>query len=261
MIRETGFVKPGATVENIGNSPQFEEGIAGLGNAGDVGEKTPIQNGFAIPMLVEKRDPRDAEYEDVKTQVAEAVKLDQAKTRVEEIAKQIAAGATGAGSLAALAQSKGLKAQDAKAFTLGSPLGQGPSAATGEALEDAIFGLKTGEVTKTPINIGENWYIIGVNNRQEAKMEEFAKERDDLIEQKQTQKRGQVFTEYLASVRREMESKGDIKIYQDALAKLDANSDSDSDTPPNSQQLPAELQQQLQEQLQKQQLSNPAPSK
>ncbi len=28
MVRETGFVKPGDTVENIGNSPQFEEGIA-----------------------------------------------------------------------------------------------------------------------------------------------------------------------------------------------------------------------------------------
>jgi peptidyl-prolyl cis-trans isomerase D len=254
MIRETGFVKPGDTVENIGNSPQFEEGIAGLGNPGDVGEKTPIQNGFAIPMLIDKRDPRDAEFEDVKTQVAEAVKLDQAKTRVEEIAKQIAAGATGAGSLAALAQSKGLKAQDAKAFTLGSPLGQGPSAATGEALEDAIFGLKTGEVTKTPINIGENWYIIGVNNREEAKMEDFAKERDDLIEQKQTQKRGQVFTDYLASVRREMESKGDIKIYPDALAKLEADT-GDTDVPQNAQQqqLPPELQRQLQEQMQQQQ--------
>ncbi len=252
MVRETGFVKPGDTVENIGNSPQFEEGIAGLENPGDVGEKTPIQNGFAIPLLVEKRDPRDAEFEEVKDRVAEAVKIEQARTRVEEIAKQIAEGATGAGNLAAAAQSKGLKSQDAKTFTLGSPLGQGPSAATSEALEDAINNLKAGEVTKTPIKIGDNWYIVGVNSREEAKMEDFAKEREELLQQELSEKRQQVFMDYLTSVRREMEAKGDIVIYQDALAKLDTDTDTDTETPP-SQQIPPELREQLQQQMQQQQ--------
>jgi peptidyl-prolyl cis-trans isomerase D len=256
MVRETGFVKPGDTVENIGNSPQFEEGIAALENQGDVGEKTPIQNGFAIPMLVEKREPRDAEFEDVKTQIAETVKVEQARARVGEIAQQIAAGATGAGNLAVAATSKGLKTQDAKTFILGSPLGQGPSAGTSEALEEAIHNLKAGEVTKTPIQIGDNWYVVGVNSREEAKMEEFAKERDRLIEQKLTEKRGQVFTDYLGAVRREMETKGDIKIYQDVLAKLDEGDD--ADTPQNAQQLQQQmLQQQIQQQIQQQQQAPP----
>ncbi|HLM61321.1 MAG TPA: peptidyl-prolyl cis-trans isomerase, partial [Pyrinomonadaceae bacterium] len=221
MVRETGFVKPGDTIENIGNSPQFEEGIAGLQNPNDVGEKTPVQNGFAVPVLVEKRDPRDAEFDEVKAQIAETVKVEQARGRVEDIAKQIAAGATGAGNLAASATSKGLKAQDAKSFILGSPLGQGPSAATSEALEDAIYNLKAGEVTKTPIKIGENWFVVGVNSREEAKTEEFAKERETLMAQKLNEKRGQVFADYLGERRRGMEAKGDIKIYQDALARLD----------------------------------------
>jgi len=259
MIRETGFVKPGDTVENVGNSPQFEEGIAPLENQGDVGEKTPIQNGFAIPMLVEKRDPRDAEFEEVKAQIAETVKVEQARARVEEIAKQIAAEATGAGSLAAAATGKGLKAQDAKTFVLGSPLGQGPSAATSEALEDAIFNLKAGEVTKTPIKIGDNWYVVGVNSREEAKMDEFAKERDRLLDQKLSEKRGQVFTDYLGSVRREMETKGNIKIYQETLAKLDEGDDAED--APNSQQLQQQmLQQQIQQQIQKQQQQQAPPT-
>ncbi len=256
MVRETGFVKPGDTVENIGNSPQFEEGIAALENQGDVGEKTPIQNGFAVPLLVEKREPRDAEFEDVKTQIAETVKVEQARARVEEIAKQITTAATGAGSLAAAATGKGLKTQDAKTFILGSPLGQGPSAGTSEALEEAIYNLKTGEVTKTPIQIGDNWYVVGVNNREEAKMEEFAKEREQLIEQKLTEKRGQIFTDYLGAIRREMETRGDIKIYQDVLAKLDEGDDADA--PQNSQQLQQQmLQQQIQQQIQQQQQAPP----
>jgi peptidyl-prolyl cis-trans isomerase D len=221
MVRETGYVKPGDDVPNIGNSPQFEEGIASLVNQGDVGDKIPIQNGFAIPMLVDKKEPRDAEFDEVKEQIAETVKVEQARARVEEIVKQIAADASSASVLSSAAQAKGLKAQEANSFLLGSPLGQGPSAATSEALEDAIYGLKPGEVTKEPIKIGENWYIVGVKSREEASMEDFAKQRDQLIEAKLTEKRGQVFQDYLASRRQEMEAKGEIKIYQDALAKLE----------------------------------------
>ncbi len=254
MVRETGFVKPGDTIENVGISPQFEEGIAGLENQSDVGDKIPVQNGFAVPLLIEKREPRDAEFEDVRDQVAETVKIEQARTRVEEIARQIAADAASAGNLGAAAQGKGLKAQEAKSFIVGSPLGQGPSAATSDALEDVIFNLKTGEVTKTPIKVNDNWYVVGVSNRQEADTADFAKQRDELIAESLTQKRGQVFSDYLASKRHEMETKGDIKIYQDALAKLETDSDTET---PQSPQIPPELQQQLQQQMQQQQQAPP----
>ncbi len=221
MVRETGYIKPGDDVENVGISPQFEEGIAGLENQSDVGEKIPVQNGFAIPLLADKKEPRDAELDEVKTQIIEVVKLEKARAQVEEIAKQIAAGAASAGALAAAAQSKGLKIQEQKSFILGSPLGQGPSASTNEALENAVYAMKEGEVTKTPIMLGDNWYIVGVNNREDANMEEFAKQRDTLLEQKLAQKRGEVFSDYLAATRQKMEADGDIKIYEDAIAKLD----------------------------------------
>ncbi|HXG85762.1 MAG TPA: peptidylprolyl isomerase [Pyrinomonadaceae bacterium] len=225
MIRETGFVKPGDEVENVGISPQFEEGIAALENQGDVGDKIPVQNGFAVPLLIEKRDPRDAEFAEVKDKVAEAYKLEQARARVEEIAKQITGDAGSANNLEAAAQSKGLKAQESKSFILGSPLGQGPSATTNEALEDAIYNLRIGEVTKTPVKIGDNFYVVGVRGREEASNEEFAKQRDELVQAQLTEKRGQVFSDYLASRRREMETGGDIKIFKDALDKVDAADD------------------------------------
>ncbi len=221
MVRETGYVKPGDDVENVGVSPQFEEGIGSLQNQNDVGEKIPVQNGFAIPLLADKKEPRDSEFDEVKSQIVEVVKLERARAQVEEIAKQIAGGAGSAGNLAAAAQSKGLKLQEQRSFLLGSPLGQGPSASTNKALEDAVYAMREGEVTKTPILLGDNWYIVGVNNREDANMEEFAKQRDTLLEQKMLQKRGEVFSDYLAATRQKMEADGDIKIYEDAVAKLD----------------------------------------
>jgi len=83
MVKETAFIKPGDDVPNIGVSPQFEEGIAPLANVGDVGEKTPIQNGFAAPMLAEKKDPRDAEFDEVKAQLVDVVKLEKARSQFE----------------------------------------------------------------------------------------------------------------------------------------------------------------------------------
>jgi peptidyl-prolyl cis-trans isomerase D len=222
MIRETGYVKPGDDVENIGNSPDFEAGIAPLENVSDVGDKTPIQNGFAIPTLADRKEPRDSEFEEVRGQLVDVVKLEKARGMVEEIAKQIAAGAGSASGITAAAQSKGLKAQEQKTYIVGSPLGQGPSASTSEALEDAIFAMKEGEVSTTPIKVGENWYIVGVTKRTDPTPDEFAKQRTSLMESLLTQKRGEVFAEYLASTRRRMEADGSIKVYDSALAKLEA---------------------------------------
>lgn len=225
MVRETGYVKPGDEVENIGISPQFEDGIAALENVGDVGERTPIKDGFAIPMLVDKKDPRDATFDEVKNRVAENYKAEQAKSRVEQIAKDIAAGAPNAAALAAAAQGKGLKAEDSKNFILGSPLGQGESAGTSEALEDAIYALKNGETTKTPIKVGDNYYIVGVTNRTEANMDEFAKQHDQISQAMVAQKRGQVMADYLASVRQRLESNQQVKVYDDVVKEIDAATD------------------------------------
>ena len=221
MIRETGYIKPGDNVDKIGTSPQFEQGIASLENPQDVGDKIPVAGGFAIPQLVDQRPPRDAEFAEVKDQLVEIVKLEQARARVADIAKQVAAGAVSPSALAAAAQAQNLKAQDQKSYILGSPLGQGPSASTSETLENAVYGMKEGEITKEPILIGDNWYIVAVNKREEANMDDFAKQRDELMQQMLRQKRSEVFQDYIASTRQKMESSGNIRIYPEALAKLD----------------------------------------
>jgi peptidyl-prolyl cis-trans isomerase D len=222
MVRETGYIKPGDSIENIGTSPQFESGIASLENPNDVGDKTPIKDGFAIPMLVDKKEPRDAEFAEVKAQVTETVKAEKARAQVEEIANQIATSATNAAGMAAAATAKGLKAKDQKSFVIGSPLGEGPTAGTNEALEDAIYAMRSGDVSKTPLKIGDNWVVVGVTKREDADTAEFAKQRSSLLEQMQSKKRAEVFNDYLASTKHKYETGGYIKIYQDALDKIDA---------------------------------------
>lgn len=230
MVKETGYVKPGDDVPSIGTSPQFEEGIAGLQAANDVGDKIPVQNGFAIPLLVDKKEPRDAEFDEVKAQVVESVKLEKARAQVQEIANQIASGAANVGALSGAASGKNLKVLESKSYSLGSPLGTGPSSSSNKELEDAIYALKDGEVTKKPINVGDSWFIVGVNKREEASMDQFAKDRDRLRDDMLDRKRGEFFTDYMSATRVRMEADGSIKVYDDAIAKIDAQ-DTSSDLP------------------------------
>ena len=222
MVKETAYIKQGDDVPNIGVSPQFEEGIAGLENQNDVGEKTPIQNGFAIPMLVDKKNPRDAEFDEVKGQIIDVVRLDKAHAQVEEIAKQIAAGAANADALGAAATAKGMTAKDQKNFILGSPLGEGATASTNEELETAIYALKSGDVTKNPLKVGDNWYVVGVTKREDANTADYAKQRSSTMQQMLSKKRSAVYSDYLAATRQKLETDGSIKIYKDALDKTDA---------------------------------------
>jgi peptidyl-prolyl cis-trans isomerase D len=221
MVRETDYVKKDDDIPNIGVSAQFEEGIMPLETVNDVGEKIPVKDGFAVPMLLDKKDPRDAEFAEVKDKVTESYKLEQANAKIEQIAKDIAAAGT-TSALAGAAQSKGLKSEEEKNYILGSPLGKGENAGTSEALDDAIYGLKAGEVSKTPIKVGDSWYVVGVTNRTEASTEEFAKQRDQLLEGMLSLKRGEVFQDYLAAVRLRMEGAKEIVVYKDVVAKLDA---------------------------------------
>ncbi|MBV9242297.1 MAG: peptidylprolyl isomerase, partial [Acidobacteria bacterium] len=221
MVKETAYIKPGDDVPGIGISPQFEAGIEPLNQQGDVGDKTPIPNGFAVPMLVDRKEPRDAEFDEVRSQIVDVVKLEKARGQVEQIAKDIAAGAVNPAGLSAAAKGRGLEAKDQKGFVLGSPLGEGPTAGTNEELENAIYAMKTGDVGKQAFKVGDNWYVVGVTNRTDANMSDFAKQRSSLLEQMLSKKRSDVFNDYMEAIRRKMEADGSIKVYKDVLTKID----------------------------------------
>ncbi|MBA2732276.1 MAG: peptidyl-prolyl cis-trans isomerase [Acidobacteria bacterium] len=218
MVRETPFIVPGDDVPNIGSSQQFEQGIAPLENPQDIGERTPIKNGFAIPMLVEKREPnRISDFEEVKEKITTAFRNERAKSQLEETARNLASGVSGAGDLQAAAAKLGLEAKTQKDFRVAMQLGELESSPASEA---AIYALKEGEVTKTPVKIGNDVVVIGATKRTEADLAEFAKQRDSMIQSAVQERRGQIFEDYVQAAMSRMENEGRIKIYDDVIAKL-----------------------------------------
>src|ERR1044072_7532833 len=216
MVRETPFVKPGDDVANIGNSQQFESAIAPLNNANDVGDRTGIKGGFAIPMLIDKREPRIPELEEVKDKVSAAVKQEKAKAQQEAKAKELAAAVKTPGDLKAAAAALGLEAKAEAAYKLGTPLADLGSSTV---LDDPLFTSQSGQIL-SPIFLNENYIVIGVTKRTEADMAEFTKQRDSLMETAQTARKTQIFGGYLATLTNQMKRDGKIKVYKELLNQL-----------------------------------------
>jgi peptidyl-prolyl cis-trans isomerase D len=224
MTKETPFVKPGDDVPEIGSSPQFEDAIKSLEEPNQVGDRVGVKNGFAIPMLAEKRDPRVPELDEVKDKVATDLKRARAGEQLEQAARDLASSSASPDALKAAAEKLGLKPQDEEGFHLGRPLG---SAGADPSIDTAVYALKPGEVAKTPVKVGDTWVVLGVKTREDAKTEDFDKRKAQLIETAMNERREQVFDEFLTSARRGLDEKGEIQINRDTLAQLE-----EAETPP-----------------------------
>ncbi|HJU93217.1 MAG TPA: SurA N-terminal domain-containing protein [Pyrinomonadaceae bacterium] len=218
MVRETAFIKKGDDVPNIGSNQNFENALEPLNNPNDVGEATGVKNGFAIPMLLEKKEPRIPEFDEVKTKVAEAIKQQRAKEQLEQRAKDLAASMTGADGIKAAGEREGYDAGLEESFKLGGSLGK---AGVGPALDELIYSLKPGEFSKTPVKVDDKWVIVGVTKKYDADQAAFANQRDTLKQSMLSERQDQVFEDYVAGVQQRMKKDGQIKIYDKVLAQLD----------------------------------------
>ena len=237
MVKETPFIKPGDDVPAIGSSQQFEAVVEPLNNPGDVGEFTGVKGGFAVPILVEKRDPRIPGFEEVKTKVAQALKQERAKQQIEQKAKELASSLNSAADVQAAGEKAGFEVASDRGYKLGSPLGK---AGTSPALDDAVFALKAGEVTKTPVKVGDNWAIVGVKTRTEPDLAEFARQRQQLTQTMLGERQNQVFDDYIAAVTQRLKQAGKIKIYTEVLSRMEEDEPA---AEPAQPQLPFKLKQ------------------
>ncbi len=232
MVRTTPFVKPGDDVPNIGSSQQFEGAISPLNNPNDVGERVGIKNGFAVPMLVEQRPPRIPDFDEVKDKVRAAVKDEKAKGMLEQKAKEIVAAAKSPGELKAAAEKAGLETKAEANYKLATPLGE---AGSSSLIDEPLYAAKAGDVLQ-PIFLNQNYLVIGVNKKTDADLTEYAKQRDSLMQQALTDRKNQVFEDYLTSVMTRMKQSGKIKIYKDVLDTM--AEDEPEALPPQRPRLP-----------------------
>ncbi len=218
MVKETPYIKPGDDVPDIGSNQQFEQAVAPLNNKDDVGVSTGVKGGFAIPMLVDQKEPRIPEFAEVREQIAEKLKTERAKDQLEQRAKEIASELKTVDEIKAVGERTGFEFGTEEDWKLGGVLGK---AGSSPVLDEAVYALKTGDITRTPLKVGENWVILGARNRVEADLAAFASQRDQLTKSLVSERQAQIWSDYISAVQQKMKQEGRIKIYQDVLASME----------------------------------------
>ena len=187
-----------------------------VGRVAQLRERGPVEVLVDLGVLgqqVEQRAPRIPDFDEVKDKVRAAVKNEKANTQLEQKAKDIAAAAKSPGDLKAAAGKAGLEAKAEANYKLATPLGEAGSSVV---IDDPLYAAKAGDVLQ-PIFLNQNYLVIGVNKKTDADLTEYAKQRDSLMQQALTDRKNQVFGDYLTSVMLRMKRSGSIKIYQDVL--------------------------------------------
>jgi peptidyl-prolyl cis-trans isomerase D len=218
MVRETPYIKPGDDVPEIGSNQQFEAAIAPLNNPNDIGERTGVKGGFAIPMFVEKREPRIPDFDEVKDRLTQTLKQERAKEQLAQKAKDVLAGVKSVADIKSAGEQAGFEVGTEVDWKIGSAIGK---AGTSPSMDEAAYALKAGEVSQSPIKVGDNWVILGATNRVDADLAAFASRRAQLTQTLLNQRQTQLWDDYITKVQEEMKRSGKIKIYKEVLAVLE----------------------------------------
>jgi peptidyl-prolyl cis-trans isomerase D len=213
-VKDTGFFAKGDTLPGLGAVSELESSVFELQNTGDVGDWMPIDKGFAIAQYVEKRDPHEPAFEEVKTKAENAYRAAKSKEVAAQRAKEIAK-AQNADELKKLADSMGLKTDERAGLKATESIG----VLVSEFERAPVYKLNVGEVTKDPIKTQNDVFVVAaVTGRKDADMgEPFQKERASIEQRLLDEKRNTFFSTYLAMTQKQLKEEGKIKVYDDAI--------------------------------------------
>jgi peptidyl-prolyl cis-trans isomerase D len=217
-VKETPLVEQSASIPELGNATEYQTKVFGLTKE-QFGTAIKVQNGYAVPQVVEILAAHDAALDEVKTRVASDARSEKARELATEnankVRQQIEAGKT---DLAALAQSIGADVKTSEKLTRGGVIPEFGSIAERDA---EMFSLPPGKAA-LPVTLSGKTLVFAVKSRDEIKADEMAKALPDLREEMLPTKRGRYFEAYIQEQQKKMRASGAISVNDAMLAQLSA---------------------------------------
>ena len=214
-IKETPLFAEGDSLPDLGVVPDFQSKVFGLENISDVAERANVKDGLAVAQYIEKKDPHDPAFEEVKSKVEERYRTDKAKELAAERARQLAQTRTPE-ALKSAAASMGFKTDERDGMTGNDSLG--PLAS--ESSRSPIYKLNPGEVTPEPLKVdtGDSYVVASLISRKDPDMgEAFQNQRKSIEENLTNTRRTALFLNYLTALEKRLRDEGKIEVYQDVI--------------------------------------------
>lgn len=218
MIRRTGFFAAGEDLPEFGDyASGFSSAASELQEIGQIGSKIYLSDGYAIPRLIAKREPKTPSFEEVKDRVIRKLQEQKAIERTRQLAEQLIAQSPTVEALRQAAAARKLEIKTQQEFKRGSFL---PELERSEQLEGMAFALEVSRVAPRPVRIGKDFVVFGIAKRSDPDRAKLESERAAIRERLLSAKRDQFYRSYLETLREKMIADGRIRIYQDVIEAI-----------------------------------------
>jgi peptidyl-prolyl cis-trans isomerase D len=219
VIGETHPVGATDPLLELGNSTDVKDAIFRL-RAGELSLPIRTDRGYVVLSLKTVLPAHQATLDEVREKIITDLKREKsaemARSKAEELVKRAKAGEkfdVAAKALGLEPKTSDLLARD------GSLPG---SAASGKQLS-AAFNLSAGSVG-TPLNLGQNWLVYRVSEKQEPNPADFEKQKRELTETVLQSKRYLAFEAFKTALESRLKQEGKLKLMPEKLQSFGAPS-------------------------------------
>jgi peptidyl-prolyl cis-trans isomerase D len=209
-----GETRPVTAIDPIlelGNSKDAKEAIFRL-HQDELSLPIRTDRGYLVLSVKQIQPAHPGSLQEVRDKIVTELKLQKstelARAKAEDLAKRVKAGE----KFAAAAKSLGL---EAKTSDLLARSGSISGAVSGKQIA-AAFQLKSGDIG-APLNLGANWFVYRVAEKQEPNPADFAKQKKELTDQVLQTKRSLAFEAFRTSLETRLKQEGKLQIMSDKM--------------------------------------------
>jgi len=212
-----GEIRPLSAVDPIlelGNSKEAKDAIFRL-HQDELSLPIRTDRGYIVLSVKQIQATHPGSLEEVRDKIVTELKQQKAnelaRAKAEDLAKRVKAGE----KFDAAAKSLGL---EAKTSDLLARNGSISGAVSGKQVS-AAFQLKAGDVG-APLNVGANWFVYRVAEKQEPNPADFEKQKKELTDQVLQTKRTMAFEAFRTSLEARLRQEGKLQIMSDKMKGL-----------------------------------------
>ncbi len=215
-VGETRPVSATDPLIELGNSPdvKLSDSIFRL-RQGELSLPVHTDRGYLILDVSQILPAHQGSLEEVRDKVIADLKQqkasEEARTKAEELVKRVKAGE----KFDAAAKALGLDAKTSDEFARAGSIS---NVASGKQLS-AAFQLKPGDVA-APLNLGSNWLVYEVVDKQEPNPADFEKQKKDITDAVLQAKRSLAFEAFQTALEDRLKKEGKLQLMPDKLRSL-----------------------------------------
>ena len=210
-LGETRPVTATDAILEFGNSKEAREAIFRL-RQDELSLPIRTDRGYLVLSVKQIQPAHPGSLEEVRDKIVAELKQQKstelARAKAEDLAKRVKAGE----KFDAAAKSLGLEAKTSDLFARDGSIS---GAVSGKQVSVA-FQLKTGDVG-APLNLGANWFVYRVAEKQEPNPADFDKQKKELTDQVLQAKRNLAFEAFRTSLEARLKQEGKLQIMSDKL--------------------------------------------